>query len=124
MGRSRLIKLLRQRAKDDPLTVKRSATGGNETAKRCKPIPRVTPHEETLVDMDQVLQGQASAYASLIGTLSSSSLAMRLRKMQQDGDSDEEEEEEDDDDDEAQGQVWSSPWRVLGPTRGQITVFH
>ena len=104
MGRSHLVKLIRQRAKDDALVVKRSATGGGkDNAKRCKTLPHVPakPHEDALVDLDHELAGHASAYASLVGTLSNSSMAMRLRKMQQEGDSEEEEQSMDGD----EGQV-------------------
>ena len=107
MGRSHLGKLIRQRTKDEAVIVKRSATGGGRgNAKRCKTLPHVPakPREDALADLDQELAGHASAYASLVGTLSNSSMAMRLRKMQQEGDS-EEEEQSMEDGDESQGQV-------------------
>lgn len=108
MGRSHLSKLLRRKfgevdakppVKRSAIVTTDSAHGGGIAGKRRKNLPGLLhrPHDnhgEAFIDLDEVLAGHATAYASLVGTLSNSSMAMRLRNMQQEGGSDDEDEKE------------------------------
>ena len=109
MGRSSLGKLICLKSKDDGAPAKRStphAGGGNAVKKQKRSSSKAgkakppygggapaAQEAPSVIDMEQVLAGHASAYASLVGGLSSSSSAMKLRKMEQDGENDDEEEE-------------------------------